>query len=274
MAPSTPSRKYQRRRAQQQRNRVFAALLYVITGLLFLLTSWVGALVPGGSTFEVLAVMAGICLYLGFEGWRWPRMAAQLAPEVLSKDRRAPILYLRPFAVDRRAAWYERQIVRSLKDLGPIIALGQPEEEIPATQHIAREYVADDQWQDRVVDLIGRAQLVVIQVGKSEGLTWELTQVVRLVRPDQLLVCLGPKLKAEADTNLRYRQFRQQLGRLFPKGLPTEPPGSAFIGFGPDWTPIVRDAGLGTWPHGFLRRSGMASNVSLSGGRVRRDPVC
>ena len=151
-----------RRHAQQQRNRGFAVVLYWITGSLFLLASWVWAFVPGGLTFAVIAGLAGVCLYFGAEGWwRWPRMAAPLASEVLSKDRRAPILYLRPFAADRGAAWCERRIVLSLKDLGPVVALGQPGEELPATQHIARGYVADGPWQDSVVDLIGRAQLVV-----------------------------------------------------------------------------------------------------------------
>ena len=237
-------RQKQRRRLDERqrtrlRNSGSAAVLYWITGTLVLLAGWVWAFVPGGFTFAVIAALAGICLYLGTEGWsRWPRMAAPLASAVLSKDRRAPILYLRPFAADRRAAWYERRIALSLKGLGPVVAIGQPGEELPATQHIPREYVAGDQWQEHVINLISRAQLVVIQIGISEGLTWELTQVVRLVRPDQLLVCPGPKVRAGADTELRYRQFREQLGPLFPKGLPNEPPEDAFIGFDPDWTPI------------------------------------
>jgi hypothetical protein len=248
MEPSTLSREYEEQRlAQQQRNRKRARRFGVGTGLLLLLVVLM-QVVPGlkGSVradwIVVIAVLSMMGLYFGGRFWRWQRMQARLAPEVLASDRRAPIVYLRPFAADRRASGYEGRIARSLQDLGPIIAVGRPEEKLPATTYIAREYVADERWQDRVVDLISRAQLAVIQVGTSEGLLWELMQVVRMVRPDQLLVCLGPKrvswLPGRGDANLRYRQFREQYGGLFPEGLPTEIQGSVFITFGPDWTPI------------------------------------
>jgi hypothetical protein len=249
MAPSTRSREQEEQRLRrQQRNRKRALLFGVIYALLIFLVVLLQHVPAGFRDSATAEWLTGVALlgipivYFATRAWRWPRMRARLATEVLSRDHRAPILYLRPFAADRRATRYERRIARSLKGLGPIVAVGRPEEELPATPHIAREYVADDRWQDRVVDLIGRAQLVVIQVGTSKGLMWELTQVVRLVRPDQLLACLGPKRvpwrARRPDADVRYRQFREKFGPLFPKGLPAELPGSAFIAFGSDWTPI------------------------------------
>lgn len=175
--------------------------------------------------------------------WRgWAQMLTRLAPEVLSTDRRAPVLYLRPFEADRKGWWYEGRVARSVKRLGPVITVGQPGERLPATPYIAREYMAGDDWQARVVDLLGRAQLVIVQVGTSEGLAWELGQIVRLLRPDQLLVCLGPSrmpwLTGRGEATLRYEQFRGRFGPLFPKDLPAELPGSRFIAFGADWAPI------------------------------------
>jgi hypothetical protein len=177
--------------------------------------------------------------------WR-RRLRARPAPDVLASDHRPPILYLRPFTADRRAWLYdhEGQIARTLGKLGPVVAVGRPDEELPPTSGIAREYLADREWQDRVVDLIGRAQLIIIRTGASQGLTWELTQVVRLVRPDQLLIWPDrgagfPRWQLVGEqANLRYQQFRAQFGRLFPKGLPAEIRYSVFIAFGSDWTPI------------------------------------
>ncbi len=244
MEPSTPSREYEEQRlAQQQRNRKRARGFSASVGLLLLLVVLM-QVVPGlkGSVradwIVGIAVLSMMGVYFGGRFWRWQRMQARLAPEVLASDRRAPIVYLRPFAADRRASGYEVRLARSLRDLGPIIAVGRPEEKLPATTYISRGYVADERWQDWVVDLISRAQLVVLQIGTSEGLMWELMQVVWMVRPDQLLLCLGPKRVSRGDANLRYRQFREQHGGLFPKGLPAEIQGSVFITFGPDWTPI------------------------------------
>jgi hypothetical protein len=248
MESSTPSREYEEQRlGQQQRNRKRARLLSLSAGLLLILIVLM-QVVPGlkGSVradwLVVIAFLGMMCVYLGGRAWRWQRMQARLAPEVLSKDQRAPVLYLRSFSADRRAGGYERRVGGSLSKLGPVVAAGRPEEKLPATTYIARGYLANDRWQDRVVDLMRRAQLVVLQVGTSEALTWELTQVVRLVRPDQLLVCLGRNrvrwLRGGDDAKSRYRQFREQYGRLFPKGLPAEMQGSVFITFGPDWTPI------------------------------------
>jgi len=247
-ASDTKREHVEQRLAQQQRNRRHARLFAVIFGLLLVLSSLV-QMVSGGYNGPALASLiiviasAGV-ITLGFatRAWRWPQMQVKLAPEVLATDRRAPVLYLRPFDADRRSYWYEGRIARSLKGLGPIVTVGRPEEKLPATPYMAREYVTDDRWRDRVVDLIGSAQLVVAQISTSEGLGWELVQVVHLVRPDQLLLCLGPhripRRTRGGDLTLRYRQFREQFNGLFPKGLPTELRGSVFIAFDSDWTPI------------------------------------
>jgi hypothetical protein len=243
MEPFTPAGEYEKRRLeQQQRNRKRARSFSVVVGF-FLLLALAMQVVPGlkGSLLAdwltLFAALGMACIYLGGRVWRWQRMQARLAPEVLASDPRPPVLYLRSFAADRGASQYEGRIASSLRELGPIIAVGRPEEKLPATIHIPRGYVAGEQWQDRVAELISRAQWVVLQIGTSAGLAWELAQVVRTVRPEQLLVCLGPKPRRK-DPILRYQQFRAQYGELFPKGLPAEMQGSAFVAFGPDWTPI------------------------------------
>jgi hypothetical protein len=251
MEPSSSSPEHEERRlARQQRNRKRARLLdasVCAIGLIALLV-----LVVPGLRGPVLyswpgdfAVLVTACAYFSSRTWR-RRLRARTAPEMLASDHRPPILYLRPFTADRWAWLYnqEGQIARILRKLGPLVAVGRPNEKLPPTSAIAREYVADRQWQDRVVDLIGRAQLIIIRTAVSQGLTWELTQVVRLVRPDQLLIWPDrgagvPRWQLVGkQANLRYRQFRAQFGWLFPKGLPAEIRYSVFIAFGSDWTPI------------------------------------
>jgi len=233
MAPPTPPSEYEEQRlAEQRRDRKLAVLVSVIAGtclILFSLTQLVPSLTGAWVAAAALLVPFGVML-----GWQWQRMRVRQASYVLAKDSRAPVVYLRPFEVDRTARGFEGLIFGSLKDLGPIVAIGRPDEKSPSESRIARAYLTDDQWQDRVSDLIGRARLVVAQIGTSEGLVWELIQAVHLLRPDQLIVCLGGR----RHTNLRYQQFREQTSPIFPRGLPDQIQGSGFITFGPDWAPI------------------------------------
>ncbi len=210
---------------------IMGSLLHLAGGGAALLAIWLILLVSVG----------GIALLFATRFWHWQQMLAPLASEKMKSDPRPPILYLRSFGMDPKSYWYEGRMARALSGLGPVIAIGRPKEKFPATPYIARAYAKDDQWRDRVIDFIGRAQLIVIQVGTSIGLRWELTQVIHLVRPDQLIVCLGPhKISqlAGKDPASEYGRFREQFGGLFPKSLPAEISGSVFIAFGSDWTPI------------------------------------
>jgi hypothetical protein len=106
--------------------------------------------------------------------------------EILPTARHTPVVYLRPFEVDRRNHWYEHRIVRALKKLGPVVTVGRPDEELPATPRMAHEYLLNQEWQHAILDLIGRAQLVVVHIGVSRGLAWELDQIRRQGRPKSL----------------------------------------------------------------------------------------
>ena len=62
-----------------------------------------------------------------------------------------------------------------LAHVGPVVAIGKPGEPLPELG-AARLYVADDQWQAKVIELMGKAALVVIRLGASPGLLWEIEQ--------------------------------------------------------------------------------------------------
>jgi hypothetical protein len=116
------------------------------------------------------------------------------AQEIRLQDQRALILLLRSFADDdfevqrtialsssdavRPKTTIEEQIVAQLWEAGPVVAIGQPglnTDPIGA----AREHIVGPLWQPRVQTLIEESALVVVVLGKTEGLLWEYEQLAR-----------------------------------------------------------------------------------------------
>src|SRR5262249_31115729 len=102
----------------------------------------------------------------------------------------------------------------------------------------ARLYVGNAQWQPTVRDYISRARLVVLRVGGSDGLWWELKEAFNCLAPCQVLLCVP-------HDEPRYESFRQQAVADLRLRLPEFPTGTArcgslagFIHFGGDWTPV------------------------------------
>ncbi|MBT2971668.1 MAG: hypothetical protein B6D72_14570 [gamma proteobacterium symbiont of Ctena orbiculata] len=177
--------------------------------------------------------------------------------EVLANDHRAPILYLRSFndqaddftlggffsAVGAMfgnrnmglstSSWgptFQSQLAYVMERVGPYIAVGRPGVRLPGTG-AARLYVPDEQWQQRVTQLIRSARLVIIRAGTSAGLNWEIETVRRIIsKPHQLLVILPLSKKG-------YRAFRQSVAEAGIK-LPERPPNAMFMTFDERWEPL------------------------------------
>src|SRR5262249_49351572 len=121
---------------------------------------------------------------------RAKRLAALSAKQLSAHDQRAPVLYLRSFQDE--GLWqtagmsWEEQFARPLQDAGPVIAIGRPGEKLPWLG-AARWQVENEKWQAEVQGLLPRAGLVVLRVGESAGLWWEIEQALQLVRPERLL---------------------------------------------------------------------------------------
>jgi hypothetical protein len=202
----------------------------------------------------------------GYAGNRLLRRSRKLltidAYDRIAYDVRPPVLYLRSFGDDERRyrtpffrnrgkrlsspfellmgrfSTYEERLAHALKRFGPVVAIGNPSDPTPALG-ASRAYVGDDEWKDRVMDLLGRAGLVVVQIGDSQGLAWEIAQVVARVEPERLLLSLPlePKRIDRPDRD-RYERFRTGPGaNVFPQALPVDPGSALFIHFGPDWAP-------------------------------------
>ena len=147
---------------------------------------------------------------------RAKRLAVLSAKQISARDQRAPVLYLRSFQDE--GLWqtfslgWEEQFARALQDAGPVLAIGRPGEKLPLLG-AARWQVENEKWQAEVQSLLPQAGLVVLRVGESAGLWWEIEQALLLVRPERLLFLVPASEPA-------YEAFRARLEGLLGRALP------------------------------------------------------
>ena len=144
----------------------------------------------------LISVFAGL-----FGCWllTWSRcLRARGTLSGLRTDLRKPVVYLRSFVADARfferrmeiLSWllgqststYEQSLAKAVAILGPLIAIGKPDEKLPPSG-AARLYVGNDRWKDVVEQLVALAQFVILRVGQTEGFLWELQHVVSTCDP-------------------------------------------------------------------------------------------
>jgi hypothetical protein len=148
----------------------------------------------------LVGLSAGLFLYQSVAitrlGRYYQRLSLPGVGDVLAKDSRAPILFLRPFALDEvpvsplEDGWYgirdislsldRRTFEEALKvvfdDIGPIIAIGRSGEGA-APIGAAREYTDDTSWQQRVLERADIAQFVIIACDATPSMIWEIQNV-------------------------------------------------------------------------------------------------
>jgi hypothetical protein len=162
------------------------------------------------------------------------RLRSPSALEILASERRPPVVYFRPFTADVEAkprrldsTTEEEAIAYALNDIGPLVAIGTPEETLPSLG-AARMYVDNEKWREAALDLLGRAAVVIMRIGSTPGFWWEFETVMQRVKPEKI-VLLIPRDQA------LYEEFRLASHKLMPTPLP------AFTGLDRNW--IVRK-----WP--------------------------
>lgn len=199
--------------------------------------------------------LIGLALYTGagvIHAGR--RRLARQATEVRATDQRAPVLYLRSFKDDGLTprmsmlrgrsklsyaglfrGTYEQKLAHALSNLGPFIAVGNPSEERPPLG-AARLYANDATWKSTVAKMLGKAQLVVLHAGESDGLLWELAEIRKTVDPLKVLIALPMDVKnGEAVEKARYEKFCERARSIFPHALPESVAGAQFLYFDRDW---------------------------------------
>jgi hypothetical protein len=121
------------------------------------------------------------------------------AIEMLNTDNRAPILYLRSFDDDgvtdlttQIIPWsptqtVEMRVTQALGELGPVVSIGRPGERLPELG-ANRFYVSNAEWKDAVLYFIKCSSAVVIVVGRTPGVSWEIRTALESVSPEKLLL--------------------------------------------------------------------------------------
>jgi hypothetical protein len=183
-----------------------------------------------------LAGMVGVVVlsagWLAFAGGV-ADLAGQHARDLDAKDlldrlrhgeapRRPFTLYLRPFAATNEIddevlqpiaagmpmlsfafapARYEleQQIERATRDVGPLVALGEPLEHVGA----GRVRVTDDTWQDAVRLLTRHAALIVLLPSARPGTLWEIEHILDTGLVERTVMIDPPNLSRKGD---RYHQ--------------------------------------------------------------------
>jgi hypothetical protein len=144
--------------------------------------------------------------------------------------------------------------------VGPVVTLGRPGDDL-AFAGAARLYVSNANWQQAIRHLMMRSIAVVILVGRTEGLWWEINTALEVVSLNRLLFCFPyipniprsrsrwalwlaftrrwnlPRkafLEMESERNARYREFLRNTATTPTKCLQTDLGSSCFIDFSPD----------------------------------------
>lgn len=149
-----------------------------------------------GAWFAVgglVVAVAGSALFRVARAWARAGTRATLAD-----DPRPPVLYLRSFEDDavplativsarrpflellsiRGADPFEESLAWELTAYGPVVAVARPGHS-SASLGAAREHLSDETWQAQVSERMAAAALIVVAIGETAGLRWELTGIVR-----------------------------------------------------------------------------------------------
>jgi len=216
------------------------ALLVVfsaVRGLAYLVVFTTGTVLCGPAGLDNFARQAGRATYSLFGPLMWGALAATLLTaarrihlklDVVQRkgDHRPPVVYLRSFTADRRLSRRplaigrvasfrseEEQMVKALREAGPVFALGKPGERLPRLG-ASRVYVKEAEWRQQVLSWFEGAALVVIHIpaSPSHGLFWEIERGLQLVERDRLVFVLTSSAGAD--------WLARMLGKRIPDTLP------------------------------------------------------
>ena len=228
--------------------RIFAIVLFALGTLIGAVGFQMG--MPG---FAVGGILIWLLMRAGIWSWvRAKKVSAAIQSLTPVADSRRPVVYLRPFEDDfvtamtfRTSDSYslkteEECLAEVMNEIGPFVAIGRPGEHLPEAGAY-RKYAEDETWRQEVINLLSVAQLVILRLGTTAGIEWELGTTLRLVEPLRLLLLVPAKLD--------YKVFCGQYASLFPAGLPqtisskwsrSSMPGFSVcdvIYFGSNWVP-------------------------------------
>jgi hypothetical protein len=263
-----------------------AACAFIGLGLMYIAS--VGTIIAVPSQFRLVG-LADSFLFLAVGTLlhrRARRLAALAARDVLRRDPRPMVLYLRAFDDDRltirsaafarrsllerltpqRFDRFEEMLARGLTAVGPVVAVNPSGTKL-APLGAARETLAGEDWQPTVKRWMRQARLVVLCVAPTQpeqGLAWEL----RTIDAQQLwhtTLLVFPPLPDDA-VGARWREFAPLLEDTAMAGhaLPADPAGTLGLVGSPStgWTAVTA-----------ARRDEWAYTAALAAATERTQPA-
>ena len=152
-----------------------------------------------------------------------PRLAGFSNPDVrtvLKNDNRRPILYLRQFDEETFLNEFETDLTAYFNPaIGPVIAIGNPGDVIPKGG-ASRLYVDSGDWELRVKRLMRKSQLVIVQIGTTAGLLWELEIALKRMPSNKIILIIPCGIFGDPNIKKHWNEFRQCAEHLFAFKLP------------------------------------------------------
>jgi len=197
----------------------------------------------GGILMICLGV--GICDYGRFICYKGRCFLTLPAEKLLKKDKRPPILFLRPFDIDetlsdffkgeKRVESQENLIVNFFDGFGPVVTIGQPGEKVPS-RGAARFYFHGEDWKTEIIKLIDQSRFVLVALGDSPGISYELKMVVEKIPPERILLFLP----LSGNRNEQFKTIQKILPiRILPDISPVINHILIFVYFDENWNPYV-----------------------------------
>jgi hypothetical protein len=145
------------------------------------------------------------------------RVLSVPGPHILVTDRRPPVTLLRSFSDDSLRAPrdgfssgpFESYVALANWGRGPVLAIGRPGERLPRFG-ACREYCSDDRWKSRVLELLQQSSRIVMVMGTTHAVAWELQQIVLHGHLHKTVYVIPP----DNDVEYRYKLFRARMQSL------------------------------------------------------------
>lgn len=138
--------------------------------------------------------------------------------------------------VSGRGTMFDEQLVVAniMNRFGPYIGIARPGEVfLWGDVGSAKKRLPNDEWHELMQRLFAESAAIVIEAGSaSQGLMWEIGQIVEMVSPQKVLLIASPN-------DHDYEQFHIAAQHVFPAGLPLPRPISRFVIFDDKWHPRI-----------------------------------
>jgi hypothetical protein len=181
----------------------------------------------------------------------------ELTDEALEQGSRPFIIYLREFTGESSFSQLleiiynlggpslEECLQSTLSSVGPLKALGKPGTKLAKAGAI-REYMGSEaDWKAKIREEVERARLIIIRLGDTPNLLFELREVVQRKNPASILIIINDTQAhtfnsiSRSSRKKAYELFRREVGAVLKFPPIEDLAGGIFLWFTPSGDPIV-----------------------------------